>query len=139
MKTLLMLILFTAYCFAQTDWQHWDAKSVSYELHSAEKKDYSVDSSSSSNSFLSILRNGYYFLISDLDGDNCPFNPSCSRFFVDAVKETNLFQGILMFADRFTRDLNFLRSHSQYQLKKNGKFFDPAYNYTLNLQKIKFQ
>ncbi len=138
MKTLLLL-LFATYSFAQTDWQHWEAKSVSYELQSADKKDYSVDSSNAYASVLSILRNGYYFLISDLDGDNCPFNPSCSSFFVDAVKETNLFQGILMFADRFTRDLNFLRSHSQYPLKINGKFFDPAYNYTLNLQKIKFQ
>ena len=87
---------------------------------------------------LSSLRNIYYFFISDLDGDNCPFYPTCSAFFIQSIKETDLFIGGLMFADRFTRDLNLLKGINHYPIKKSGKFFDPPYNYTLNSQKIKF-
>ena len=136
MKIILIILLLDVSIFAQSDWKKWEAKSVSFELSSFEKKNYSIDSTNLSTTVLSFLRNGYYFFISDLDGDNCPFHPSCSRFFIEAVKETNLFQGLLMFADRFTRDINFLRSVSNYSIQSNGKLLDPAFNYTLNIHKI---
>jgi putative component of membrane protein insertase Oxa1/YidC/SpoIIIJ protein YidD len=80
--------------------------------------------------------NGYWFFISGVDGDNCPFQPSCSSFFVESVKETNLIQGILMFADRFTRDINFYKREEHYPRAGNGRYFDPASLYTLKKEKI---
>lgn len=121
---------------AQTDWRRWGAHEVSFELPQIEKKDYSIDRSGFVPSTVSIFKNTYYFLISDLDGDNCPFHPTCSNFFVESVKETNIFQGALMFADRFTRDINFFKK-GHYPFYKTGKFYDPVENYKLSLNEIK--
>jgi len=122
---------------AQTDWVRWEAKQVSYELPSHQNHDYTLDKSSFGMTVFSVLRNTYYFFISDLDGDNCPFEPSCSAFFLQSVKETSIFKGPLMFADRFTRDLNFFKGTDHYLLLPSRKFSDPAYNYTLHSKKIK--
>lgn len=133
---LLIFVFITISLNAQTDWQRWGAKEISYELPQPEKKDYSIDRSGFVPSTVSVLKNAYYFLISDLDGDNCPFHPTCSNFFVESVKETNIFQGALMFADRFTRDLNIFKK-GHYPLYKTGKFFDPVTNHKLSLNEIK--
>lgn len=122
---------------AQVDWQKWEAKRVSFQLPSFAGEEL-VQDSSVSISILKSLKSVYSFFISDLDGENCPFSPSCSNFFIDAVKETNLISGTLMFADRFIRDMNIFKGNGHYALHKSGKYFDPAYNYTLNLQSIKF-
>ncbi len=122
---------------AQVDRQKWEAKQVSFQLPSFSESEL-TQGSSASIGILKSLKSVYSFFISDLDGDNCPFSPSCSNFFIDAVKETNLFSGTLMFADRFTRDMNIFKSNSHYSLHKSGKYFDPVYKYTLNLQSIKF-
>jgi putative component of membrane protein insertase Oxa1/YidC/SpoIIIJ protein YidD len=123
---------------SQPDSEKWEAKQIFYELPVTHPHDYTIDKSSFGMTVITSLRNIYYFFISDLDGDNCPFYPSCSAFFIQAVKETNIFSGGLMFADRFTRDMNLLKGKDQYPISKLGKFFDPPYNYTLNSQKIKF-
>jgi putative component of membrane protein insertase Oxa1/YidC/SpoIIIJ protein YidD len=115
----------------------WEAKQISYELPITHLHEYTIDKSSFGMTILSSFRNIYYFFISDLDGDNCPFYPSCSAFFIQSVKETNILNGGLMFADRFTRDLNLLKGMNHYPIYKSGKFFDPPFNYTLNSQKIK--
>ena len=133
---LVIIILLPLGLFAQTDWVKWGEKEVSYELPRIEGKDYTLERSNFFASTVSVFKNAYYFLVSDLDGDNCTFHPTCSYFFVDAVKETNIFQGALMFADRFTRDLNFLK-REKYALHKSGKFFDPVKNYKLKPNEIK--
>lgn len=136
-KLLLLIFVVTAIQIkAQTDWQRWGAEEVSYELPQIEKKNYSFDRYDFVSSAMSVFKNTYYFLISDLDGDNCPFHPTCSNFFVESVKETNIFQGALMFTDRFTRDLNvFKKGHYPFYI--SGKFFDPVENYKLSSNEIK--
>jgi putative component of membrane protein insertase Oxa1/YidC/SpoIIIJ protein YidD len=131
------LILTSVSLNAQTDWERWGAKEVSYELPQIEKKDYTFDRSGIINSAMSVFQNTYYFLISDLDGDNCPFHPTCSNFFVQSVKATNIFHGALMFADRFTRDLNLFKK-GQYPVYKNGRYYDPVENYKLSSNEIKY-
>ena len=81
--------------------------------------------------------NAYWFFISDVDGDNCAFQPTCSSFFIDATEETNIFQGSLMFSDRLIRDTNPFKIND-YPRDKSGYYYDPAYNYTLNQRRIKY-
>jgi putative component of membrane protein insertase Oxa1/YidC/SpoIIIJ protein YidD len=137
-RTLVIFFLLSGLLYSQTDWKRWDEQKVSYELNVQKKHDYSIDKSSFGMTLLSAARNLYYFFVSDLDGDNCAFNPSCSSFFIQAVKETSIFKGTLMFADRFTRDMNFFKGENNYPLLPTNKYFDPAFNYTLYTQKIKF-
>ncbi|RMD49157.1 MAG: membrane protein insertion efficiency factor YidD [Ignavibacteria bacterium] len=132
MKFPALLLFITSVVFAQNDWVRWEGTEPDYTIDSPYHSTYLNDSSSIGMEILSTVRNGYAFLISDLDGDNCPFYPSCSRFFVLSVKKTNFFQGILMFADRFTRDSNFLKDPRHYSVIKFGKFYDPVSLYTLN-------
>lgn len=138
-KIFLLIFIFCASLLnAQTDWVRWEAKSISYEIQNRTSEENSTRISSGLGAgTASVFRNIYKFLFSDLDGDNCPFHPSCSAFFVESVNETNLIQGAMMFADRFARDINFFKLN-KYPLHKSGKFFDPAYNYSLNTQKIKY-
>jgi putative component of membrane protein insertase Oxa1/YidC/SpoIIIJ protein YidD len=127
-KTIFSLIIFlSSILFAQTDYHRWEAKDISYEIQTE-----TADSINNSSSIIGGLKFIYSFFISDLDGDNCPFNPSCSHFFVEAVHETNIFTGALMFADRFTRDTNLYKSLSQYSFHKSGKLNDPVYKYVLD-------
>ena len=123
--------------FGQTDWERWSEKQVSYEIPTHQHHDYTIDNSNIGLSMISLVRNAYYFFISDLDGDNCPFTPSCSAFYKQAIKETSIFKGTFMFADRFTRDLNLFKGQSHYRLLSSNKYFDPAGNYTLYSNKIK--
>lgn len=138
-KILYILFLVVSTAYPQTDWQKWEAKQVSYELPTKSAAQTQNEKASLSGTILNSLKSAYSFLISDYDGDNCPFSPSCANFFVEAVDETNLLPGTLMFADRFTRDMNVFKGVNHYSLHKSGKYFDPAGNYTLNLEKIKFE
>ncbi len=123
---------------AQSDWAKWEAKQIPYEIPASHQQEYKIDSSDLGMTLISFAHNTYNFFVSDLDGDNCPFYPSCSSFFVLSVKETNIILGTLMFADRFTRDLNFFKGMNRYPIAANGKFIDPPSNYTMHIQKIKF-
>ena len=137
LKYMIIFFIISSSLFAQTDWEHWGKAEISYEI---KKDSFSEETKVENPGFvagaLSLLRAGYAFLISDVDGDNCPFYPSCSNFFVKAVKEEGLFKGILMFADRFTRDMNILKSSNQYPLHASGRFYDPVENYSLIESKI---
>ena len=135
----LIFVLIASALSAQTEWVKWEAKTVSYEIKTGSDSQTAAAVSGTDAKILSAARKVYRFMFSDLDGDNCPFYPSCSQFYVDAVKETDLLKGTLMFVDRFTRDVNFFKGLNHYPVYKNNKFFDPAYNYCLNPQKINLQ
>jgi putative component of membrane protein insertase Oxa1/YidC/SpoIIIJ protein YidD len=129
MKMIFAILLFvSSISVAQADWERWGKVDVEY-YNSEEVKESELQNSSSS--ILTILKGGYSFLISDLDGDNCPFYPTCSNFFVESVSETNVFQGTLMFVDRFTRDTNLFKLHEHYAVHSSGRLYDPTKNYRL--------
>ncbi len=128
-------LLFSLNIFAQTDWVKWKAAQLDYAIRDSDVlgEEKKVENG---EGVLNEVRNLYAFFISDLDGDNCPFYPSCSHFFAEAVSETNLFQGILMFGDRFVRDTNFFKTKAEYPSKVKGRFYDPVFLYELKKSKI---
>lgn len=119
-----LILLFSQLSFAQVEFEKWEAKTQNYVLVSSfNEKNYN------SSSMLSILQMVYSILISEPDGDNCPFSPSCSNFFIEAVEKSNFFTGTLLFADRFTRDMNLFKDLNQYPKLKNKKLYDPVDRY----------
>ena len=136
-KKVLFFLIFISLGFAQTDWQKWGKKEVEYTIPIEKDREYSFDSETVPVAFVSALKNTYWFLFSDHDGDNCPFHPTCSQFLMNAVKETNILKGSLMFADRFTRDTNLFKSKDHYPLHSSGRLYDPVHNYLLNYSRIK--
>lgn len=137
MKYLLLLLLFTSSVFSQSDWEKWGKKENPYlTVIKPNGRDYSLNNKSILDNSAKILIMGYWFFISDLDGDNCPFSPTCSSFFLQSVKETNLVQGALMFGDRFMRDANFIDRNTHYITIKDEHYFDPVYKYTFDRKKI---
>jgi putative component of membrane protein insertase Oxa1/YidC/SpoIIIJ protein YidD len=133
---IITVILSISQIYSQSEWEKWEAEEVSYQLDKMRERDYSLDNESFGGILLTGIRNLYWFTISDVDGDNCPFHPSCSSFFVKASQKTNIFQGVLMFGDRFTRDSNFYKNPNQYYVRKHRKYFDPVYKHTMNKEKI---
>jgi len=134
MKNIVIILMLSSLLKAQTDWIKWGKNEATYSIKL--EKNYAETKIDSKNNLIVHLKNFYSFFISDYDGDNCPFSPSCSEFFVQAVRETNLIKGTLMFVDRFTRDINFFKGTLHYPRIKNGKFYDPVNNYTLITKKI---
>lgn len=133
----LAVFIFTAHLiYGQTDWVKWEAKQNSYEITGGTKIKIVPSAYDAGSKIISAARTIYKTFFSELDGDNCPYHPSCSQFYVDAVKETNLIKGTLMFTDRFTRDINFFKGLNHYPVDNSGKFYDPAYNYSLDAAKI---
>jgi putative component of membrane protein insertase Oxa1/YidC/SpoIIIJ protein YidD len=125
--------------FSQTDWEKWGKADISYEMHGGTgKRDYNINGANAGQIVLKTAAVGYWFFISDVDGDNCPFSPTCSSFFLQSVKETNILQGTFMFADRFTRDMDIFGRTSHYPVAKNNHFYDPPTLYTLDKSKIKY-
>jgi putative component of membrane protein insertase Oxa1/YidC/SpoIIIJ protein YidD len=146
---LIFILLFTINIFSQTDglrqyqdttdWQKWGKANFTYQLQkpsTTEQRNYSLKGENLGGTILRSFADAYWFFISDVDGDNCSFNPTCSNFFVQAVKRTNILQGTLMFADRFTRDLNLFKLN-HYPRVEDGHFYDPVSLYTLNQNNIK--
>lgn len=131
-KYFLLLAIFISTFFAQVETYKWKAEQQDYQLKQLPKKEYKIKTSGFSTLLVSTAQVAYYRLFSDYDGDNCPFYPSCSSFFVQAVDKTNIIKGSLMFADRFTRDLNFFKSFNSYPIYKTGKFYDPVYRYAFH-------
>jgi putative component of membrane protein insertase Oxa1/YidC/SpoIIIJ protein YidD len=135
----LVLLYCLANTYSQTDWVKWGKADLSYIKNDEfKKRDFSLSGESFSEIALKSITAAYWFIISDVDGDNCPFNPSCSNFFVQAVRETNLPQGMLMFFDRFTRDLNIFNRDNKYPRIGAVHYHDPVYLYTLNEDKIRY-
>lgn len=127
---ILFILLISSSAFSQSEKMKWGKADYSYQSNQSQtKRDYSIDSSSPLNVIVKSVVNAYWFFISDVDGDNCPFYPSCSSFFVDAVSETNILQGTLMFFDRFTRDASFVGRYDRYPKHISGKLYDPSFLY----------
>ena len=122
--------------FAQEDLERWGKAEVSYQMPVIEKENVNPGRGNIFSSAVYGAQQTYKFLFSDVDGDNCPFYPSCSHFFVESVKETNPVKGYLMFIDRFTRDTNFFKYYDDYTIHESGRFYDPAYLYTLDNKNI---
>jgi len=133
MRIVVFIFFFANISIAQTDWSRWQKAEVNYSTEVKGNHNHG-----SSYTYLSILKDGYSFIISDLDGDNCPFYPTCSSFFVESVSETNFIKGTLMFADRFTRDSNLFKTHEHYPVHSSGRLYDPTHNYKLNDSSVIF-
>jgi putative component of membrane protein insertase Oxa1/YidC/SpoIIIJ protein YidD len=110
----------------------WSKAEISYTIpvHNSHRN-YSYAGESVLSAVPKTVIMGYWFLISDVDGDNCPFSPSCSSFFMESVKKTNIVQGTFMFADRFTRDMNIFNRAAKYPEILNGRYYDPPEKYML--------
>ncbi len=139
MRFALILLFIPALAFAQSDWTKWKASKPSYKISFSKNRETERSDGSFGEDVLIGTRKVYAFFISDLDGDNCPFYPSCSHFFIRAVKATGLIQGSLMFADRFTRDTNIFKDLAQYPAKVKGRLYDPIFLYELDESKINIQ
>jgi len=137
MKTVLFFLIFTFVLYAQFDLQKWEKADISYLMKPVNtERSYGIEKGSVTDMFVSGLTHAYWIFISDVDGDNCAFSPSCSSFFIESVKETNIFQGTLMFADRLTRDTNFINRQFRYPFAKNGRLYDVPSNYKLDAAEI---
>lgn len=131
---ILIFILLFSFCitFSQTEKEKWGKSEISYiQINENEKKEYFNTGNTPFEFIINSTVSIYRVFFSDLDGENCPFHPSCSHFLIESVKETNIFQGVLMFMDRFTRDLNFVERNKKYSRHRTGKFNDPVSFYTL--------
>ena len=131
-----LLVICTWSVEAQPEFFEWEAVQPNYLIPADEESRAKIDGSTPVSFLFTGLAVVYQRTFSDYDGDNCPFHPSCSNFFIQSVEQTNIFFGLLSFSDRFTRDSNLLKSRDKYPLHKNGKFYDPAHNYTLDVSKI---
>lgn len=134
----ILLFLFNIPCLTQTDWVRWEKSEPSYKVPTDNiKREYDLRIESFSDILIKPVINSYWFFISDVDGANCPFHPSCSAFLAASIKHTNIFQGTLMFFDRFTRDTNIFGRSEHYPLYGKFHFYDPVHLYTLSKDSIK--
>ena len=133
------ILIFTVSGLSQTDWVRWEKVEYSYEKPNRfRQRDYSFNMESASGFIAKSAVNTYWYFFSELDGDNCPYSPSCSAFFMESAKETNIFQGTLMFFDRLKRDYNIYKRHEHYPRVKDGHYYDPVSLYTLDEDKIEY-
>jgi putative component of membrane protein insertase Oxa1/YidC/SpoIIIJ protein YidD len=117
----------------------WKKADLPYEKqNNIRHRDYIFEFNHAGDFLKKSIAYTYWFFISDVDGDNCPFRPSCSTFLIRSVEETNIAQGMLMFFDRFARDINIYKGHDHYPRVKSGYYFDPPVNYTLNQETIDY-
>ena len=132
-------LLFTTIAFCQVENFKWQKTEILYEkqIHNQERY-YSFEADNAGEFIIKTFTNVYWFFISDVDGDNCPFRPSCSKFFLESIKETDIFQASFMFFDRFTRDMNIAKGHDHYPRVSSGYYYDPPQNYTLNQGRINY-
>ena len=125
--------------YSQTDWVRWEKSDLSYQLkNNYLEREYDLSIESVSDVIVKPVINAYWFYVSDVDGANCPFQPSCSSFLVQSIKETNVFQGVVMFFDRFTRDTNIFGRHEHYPRYGKNHFYDPVSLYTLEDENINY-
>ncbi len=122
------LILFLALSFPLLA-QAWQPAAVDYTEEMPVKKKYYEISGNASEVAFKLLVNAYRFFISEPDGDNCPFSPSCSRFFIESLQQTNVFEAVLMASDRLIRDTSFGNKYEHYHVDKFGKLIDPPSRY----------
>ncbi len=139
LNLILLFLFITTSAFCQMENLKWQKADPLYEKPTKQvHRDYSFEADNAGEFISKSLTNAYWFFISDVDGDNCPFRPSCSSFFLQSTKETNLVQASLMFFDRFARDMNIAKGHNHYPRVNAGYYYDPPKNYTLNQGRIKY-
>lgn len=109
--------------------QAWQPAEVDYTEEMPVKKKYYEISGNASEVAFKLLVNAYRLFTSEPDGDNCPFTPSCSRFFIESLQKTNLFEAVLMASDRLIRDTSFGNKYEHYHIDKFGKLIDPPSRY----------
>jgi len=139
-KYLFPILLITQVAInSQTDWVRWEKSDLTYQLkNNYLEREYDLSIESVSDVIVKPVINAYWFFVSDVDGANCPFQPSCSSFLVQSIKETNVFQGVVMFFDRFTRDTNIFGRHEHYPRYGKNHFYDPVSLYTLEEENINY-
>lgn len=126
-----ILFLFNSFAFSQTDWIKWEKAEISYKKKvTTKERDFSISSSNVSEIAIKSIANAYWFLLSDVDGDNCPFHPTCSSFFLQASGEKNILIGTLSFFDRLTRDASVIGRNERYPKLTTGKLYDPVEHHT---------
>ena len=136
---LLIIIISSLNLFAQSENSKWGKADYSYAVPDKfEHRDYSFNEKNPERFVLKSVLNAYWFFISDVDGNNCSFNPTCSHFFLLSVKETNIVQGSLMFFDRFTRDMDIFGKADQYPYALDGHYYDPPSLYMLRKDSIQY-
>lgn len=134
---LFFYIILSCNIIGQTDWKRWEKSDRGYEMtDDYEHREYNFSIESLPDIIVKPVINAYWFFISDVDGANCPFHPSCSAFLVQSIKETNPVQGTLMFFDRFTRDTNVFGRLNHYPRYGRNLFYDPVSLYLLEKSKI---
>lgn len=134
----IIFLLLTTSAFCQVENLKWQKANISFQKSdNFRHRNYSFESDNVGEFVKKSFINAYWFFISDVDGDNCSFSPTCSSFFIDGLDETNVFQATLMLSDRLVRDSNPFKS-KEYPKRKSGYYYDPAYNYTLNREKINY-
>lgn len=109
--------------------QSWEAVRVDYAEEIPVKKKYYEIKGDVPEVVFRVLVNGYRLFISEPDGENCPFSPSCSRFFVEALGETNIVEAVLLTSDRLIRDTSFDNKYKHYHIDKHGYLIDPPSRY----------
>ena len=139
-KYLFPILLITQVAInSQTDWVRWEKSDLTYQLkNNYLEREYDLSIESVSDVIVKPVINTYWFFVSDVDGANCPFQPSCSSFLVQSIKETNVFQSVVMFFDRFTRDTNIFGRHEHYPRYGKNHFYDPVSLYTLEEASINY-
>jgi len=134
-----ILFIYQVAIYSQTDWVRWEKSDLTYQLkNNYLEREYDLSIESVSDVIVKPVINAYWFFVSDVDGANCPFQPSCSSFLVQSIKETNVFQGVVMFFDRFTRDTNIFGRHELYPRYGKNHFYDPVSLYTLEEENINY-
>lgn len=129
--------LFSVVVFPQKETERWIKKEINYETKvTIKEREYNFHFDSFSEAAFKLAAYTYWFSFSEHDGDNCPFYPSCSSFIVEAVKETNPVEGVLLFFDRFTRDANIFERDKNYAKTTSGKYYDPPSSYSFSKDKI---
>ncbi|MBK6681834.1 MAG: membrane protein insertion efficiency factor YidD [Ignavibacteriales bacterium] len=129
MKLLCVLCVLCGLFNSQSFTQSWEPKPIDYtEEIQAKSKYYKIEGDIPEAAF-KLLVNGYRLFISEPDGENCPFNPSCSRFFVEALGQTNIIEAFLLTSDRLIRDTSFGNKFKHYHIDKYGYLVDPPSRY----------
>ncbi|MFH0734591.1 MAG: membrane protein insertion efficiency factor YidD [bacterium] len=130
-RYIFLLFFVVTSMFAQADWVKWDQKSVEYTKVLNKNIEYKPEHTSFFTFFTNTAKKVYKTVFSNLDGENCPFTPTCSNFYVESVEKGGIIKGTLMFFDRFTRDANLFKNFDQYKIVNDNKFYDPVNNYLL--------
>lgn len=138
MKLFFIFIIFcSALLYPQTQSEKWGKAENPYLIKQEyEKRDYSLNEKNILAASAKLFVMGYWFFISDLDGDNCPFTPSCSAFLIQSLKKTNILKASLMFGDRFMRDANLFGRDEHYPYIVKRHYYDPPALYMMDRNEI---